>query len=173
MSFLHGCESSDPGNKCNGDNGPERRRNKEEEQKTCHFVGLCVRKAEAFADNQRRNLIDDFDGDNHPCPTPQPCRNMQNGNQLYCAASDKTDISHAIQHSTGLTLGVESPRQISIDHITNAAQAIDYPESCICRIKEQQTGSPKESDGSDYVGNTTQLQNYADKNRYRSGHRWR
>ena len=50
MPFLHGCESSDTGNQCNGDNGPEHRRNKEEEQKTCHFVGFCVRKAEAFAD---------------------------------------------------------------------------------------------------------------------------
>ena len=98
---------------------------------------------------------------------------MQNGNQLYCAASDKADISHAIQHGTRLTFGVEFPRQVPIDHITNAAQAIDYPESRICRIKEQQTGSPKESNGSDYVGNATQLQNYADKNRYRNGHRWR
>ena len=166
MSFLNCGKCGEAGNDGNGDDGPGQGRNREEEKETCQFVGRGVREAEAFADNQRRNLIDDFDGDNDPCPNPQPCRNMQNGNQLYCAASYKADISHAIQHSTGLTLGVESPRQVPIDHITNAAQAIDYPESRPCRITEQQTGGPKESEGSDYIGNVTQLQNYGDKNRF-------
>ena len=122
-----------------------------------------MRKAKAFADNQRRNLIDDFDGNNDPCPDPQPCRNQKYGDQPYCAASDKADVRHAVQLSTGLTLGVESPRQVPIDHITNAAQAIDYPESRPRRITEQQTGGPKESEGSDYIGNVTQLQSYVDK----------
>ena len=72
MSFLNGGKCGDAGHKGNGDNGPEQGRNCEEKQKTRQFVGHGMREAEAFADNQRRNLIDDFDGDNDPCPNPQP-----------------------------------------------------------------------------------------------------
>ena len=173
MTFLNGGECSDDGNDGNGNNGPKRHRHSYEEKETRQFVGHGMREAEAFADHQRRNLIDDFDGDNDPCPDPQPSWNLQNGDQPYCAASDKADVSHTVQHSTCLAFSVESPRQVPIDHITKAAQAIDYPESHPCRITEQQTGGPKESESSNYIGNVTQLQNYVDKNRYRSGHRWR
>lgn len=70
VAFLNGGECSDASNDGNGDRGPEHSRDREEEQKTSQFVGFCVREAAAFADNQGRNLIDDLDGDNYPCPNP-------------------------------------------------------------------------------------------------------
>ena len=120
MPFLNGGECGDAGHKGNGDNGPEHSRNKEEEQKTCYFVGLCVRKAKAFADNQRRNLIDDFDGDNDPCPNPQPCRDLQNGYQPYGAASNQADVRHAVQHGTCLAFSMQFSRKVPIHHIAQA-----------------------------------------------------
>ncbi len=70
MSFLDGGKRGNAGNNGEGNNGPEHRRHGKEEQKTCHLVGRCVREAEAFADSQRRYLIDDLDGNNNPSPYP-------------------------------------------------------------------------------------------------------
>ena len=71
--------------------------------------------------------------------------------QPYGAASDKADVRHTVQHGADLTLGVQFPRQVAIQHIAYAAETIDYPESRTCRIKEQQTDGPKDSKRSDYV----------------------
>ena len=79
MPFLHCGECSCTGHKCNGDNGPEDCRNKEEEQKTCQFVGRGMREAETLADYQCRDLIDKFNHNYRPRPYPQPRRNMDNG----------------------------------------------------------------------------------------------
>ena len=110
--------------------------------------------AEAFADNQCRYLTDDFNGDNYPSPNPQPRRNVQNGYQPYCAASDKADVRHTVQHGTGLTFGVQFPRQVTIQHITDAAKTIDDPECRTCRIKKQKADGPEDSERRDYVWDT-------------------
>ena len=154
MPFLYGSEGSDPGHNRKGDNGPEQHRYGQEEKKTCHFVGRGVRKAKPFADNQCRYLIDGLDGDDSPCPDPQPCRNLHNGDQPYCAASDKADVRHTIQHSTAFALSVQFPRQVTIQHITDAAETIDYPECHPCRRKQKKTDGPEDSECRDYVRNT-------------------
>ena len=107
-----------------------------------------------FADNQCRYLIDELDSDYYPCPDPQPCRNLHNGNQPYCAASDKADVRHTIQNGTGFTLGVQPPRKITIQHITDAAETIDYPECHTCRIKQKKADGSENSERRDYVWNT-------------------
>ena len=157
MPFLNGRKGSDTGNEGYGTNGPEHHRNCNEEQEPCQSVGRGVGEAEAFADYECRHLINKFDYDNQSCPDPQPRRDLHNGDQPYCTASDKADVRHAVQHGTGLALGVQFPRQIPIDHITDAAETIDYPKSGTCRMTEQQTGGPKESDGSYYVGDVFQF----------------
>ena len=63
VPFLDGGECGNAGEDDdggNGDNGPEERRDGEEEQKTCRFVGLCVGETEPFAENQCRYLIEKF-----------------------------------------------------------------------------------------------------------------
>ena len=70
VTFLNGGECGDDGNDGNGDNGPKHHRHSYEKQKTSQFAGHGMREAEAFVDNQGRNLIDDLDGDNYPCPDP-------------------------------------------------------------------------------------------------------
>ena len=154
MPFLNCGERSGSGHKCNGDNGPENRRDSEEEQKTNQFVGSGMREAEPFADNQCRYLIDKFDGDYHPCPDPQPCRDLHDGNQPYRAASDKADVRHTVQHGTGLTLSVQFPRQVTIQHITDAAETIDHPECHTCRRKQEKADGPGNSERRDNVWNS-------------------
>ena len=151
MTFLDGRKGGDTRHDGNGYNGPEHGWHREEEQKPSQSVCFCVREAEAFADDQCRNLIDNLDGDYYPGPDPQPCRNLHNGYQPYCAASHKADICPAGQHGSALALGMQFPSQVTIQHIADAAQAIDYPESRTCRITKQQAYSPKESKGSYYV----------------------
>ena len=41
----------------------------------------------------------------------------------------------------------------TIQHITDTAQAIDYPEYRTCRITKHQANCSKESEGGYYVGN--------------------
>ena len=141
--FLNGGECGNTGHKCYGNQGPEHCRDSKEEQKTGQSVCCCMREAEAFEDSQCRNLIDDLDVDNYPCPNPKPYRNLHDGYQPYCATGDKADIRQTVQHGTGLTFGVQFPRKVPIYHIADAAYAIDYPESRTFRITEQQTDGPK------------------------------
>ena len=121
MSFLDGRKCSNASNNGDRNNGPEYRRHCKEEQKTSQFVGLCVREAESFADNQRGYLIDKFDQDNHPGPDPQPGRNLLNGYQFDSATRDEANIGHAVQDGTSLALGVQLPRKETIQHIADAA----------------------------------------------------
>ncbi len=79
VAFLNGRKGGDTCHDSDWNNGPENCRNKEEEQKACQFVGFGVREAEAFADNQCRDLIDNLNEDNQTCPNPQPCRNPKDG----------------------------------------------------------------------------------------------
>ena len=143
MTFLDGRKGGDTCHDGDRDNGPEHHRDCYEEQKACQFVGLGVGKAETFVDDQCRYLIDNLDDDNQSRPDPQPGRNLKDRQQPYCATHYEADVRHAVQHGAGLALGMESPRQVPIDHITDAAQTIDYPESRTCRITEQQTGGPE------------------------------
>ena len=106
-----------------------------------------------FVDNKCRYLIDNLDDDNQSRPDPQPQWNLKGWQKSYSTTRNKADVCHAVQYSTGLTLGMQSPRQVPIGHITDAAQAIDYPESRTLRITEQKTDGPKESEDSYYVGN--------------------
>ena len=53
------------------------------------------------------------------------------------AAHHETEVRHAVQYGVVLAFGIQSPRQVPIGHITDAAQAIDYPESRTLRIIEQ------------------------------------
>lgn len=106
-----------------------------------------------FVDRKCRYLIAHLDDDNQPRPDPQPQWNLKDWQKSYSATRNKTDVCHAVQYCTGLTLGMPSPRQVPIDHITDPAQAIDYPESRTCQITEQETGGPNESEDSYYVGN--------------------
>ena len=80
-----------------------------------------MREAEAFADNQCRNLIDYLDGCNYPCPDPQPGRNPHKWYQPYSATGDKEEVRHTVKNGTGLALGAQFPRQVTIQHIAEAA----------------------------------------------------
>ena len=104
-------------------------------------------------DRQCGYLIAHLDEDNQSRPDPQPRRNMKDGQKPYCATRHEADVRHAVQHGAGLAFGVQSPRQVPIGHITDAAQAVDYPESSTCRINEQQANGPGQSEGRQYVGN--------------------
>ena len=79
MTFLNGGECSDDGNDGNGNNGPKRHRHSYEEKETRQFVGHGMREAEAFEDNQWRDLIDKFNHNYSPGPDPQPRRNLKDG----------------------------------------------------------------------------------------------
>ena len=120
MSFLHRCKCGDTGNDGNGDNGPENCRNSEEEQKTCQSVGRSVWEAETLADDQGRDLIDQFDHYDSPRPYPQPRRNPDNGNQAYRAASHKPNIRNTVQNSSGFAHSVQFPCKETIYHIAHA-----------------------------------------------------
>ena len=157
MPFLNGGKGGDTRHDSHGDNGPENCRSGYEEQESRQFVGCSMREAETFENNKRRDLIDDLDGGNYPCPNPQPNGNLHNWYQPYCATSDKADVSHAVQQGTGLTLGVQFPRQVSIQHIADAAKTIDDPESHAYWINKQQTDGPGKSERRDYVWNTLQF----------------
>ena len=153
VAFLNGSECGECGHECYGNNGPEQHRCGKEEKKSRQFVGLRVWKAEPFADDQCRYLIDELDGDYDPGPDPEPCRNLHDGDQPYGAASDKADVCHTVQHGTGFTLGMKLPRQITVQHITDAAETVGYPECCTCRIKQKKADGSENSERRDYVWN--------------------
>ena len=134
VPFLNGCECGDSGHEGYGNDGQECHRRRKEEQQSRQSVGQGVGEAETFIDCQRRYLIDKFDQDNRPGPNPQPRRNLKDRKQLDSAAHGEAEVRRAVQHGAGLGFGMQSPRQVPIDHITDAAQAIDYPESRPCRI---------------------------------------
>ena len=146
VPFLNVRESGDHGHDGDGDDGPEHRRNCYEEQQTCQFVGQGMREAEMFIDGQCRYLIDKFDQDNHPGPDPQPRWNLKNGYQFHSATCDEANVGHAVQDSTGLALGVQLPRQVTIQHIADAAKSIDDPERHPCRTAKQQTEGSEKSE---------------------------
>ena len=70
-------------------------------------------------------------------------RNMNNVYQPCCAASDKADIRHTVQNSTGFAFGVKFTRKVTIQLVADAAEAIDRPESRSCRITQKQAGCPE------------------------------
>lgn len=39
--------------------------------------------------------------------------------QTYCATCHETEVRHAVQQGAGLAFGMQSPRQVAINHITD------------------------------------------------------
>ncbi len=71
--------------------------NSDEKQKTCRFVGDGVRETTFLVHHYGGNLVDDFDGDDHRAPEPEPMGKDQDRDQLYAAADHKRQIRQTVQ----------------------------------------------------------------------------